>query len=116
MKLQLKEIINSTEQIKSLLEVKLPIKVSYRLMRLIDKLQPELKIYDDKRNELVKEFGTKQENGDMKVEDPKKLEEFSKKMVELWDVEVDVDFDKLKIDEMGDVNIAPKDLVSFIFE
>lgn len=124
MKLQIKDIINVITPIKdgekskfeALLETKLPIKASYRVMRLLDKLQPELKIYENKRNELVKEFGEEQENGEVRVVDPKKLEEFQKKIIELLDIEVDVDFEKLKLDELGDVIIAPKDLIPFIFE
>ena len=117
-KVKLSQIVNSTEDIKKLLEVKFPVKVSYRLGRLVNKLQPELTLYDAKRNELVKEFGdAPDEKGNIKVTDPEKLKLFMVKLQELLSVDIDIDFEKIKIDTLGELSIEPKLLLlDFIFE
>ncbi len=116
MKIKLSEIVNNIENIRALQEVKLPVKVSYRLKRLTDKLQSPLKTYDEKRNELVKEFGDEQEDKTFAVKDPEKLKLFMMKFNDLVAIEEEVDFDKIKIDDLGDVKVEAKLLVDFIFE
>jgi hypothetical protein len=100
----------------ALQEANLPVKVSYRIKRLIDKCESILKAYNEKRNELVKEFGTKDEAGNFSVKDPEKLAEFFVKLNELLEVEESIEFDKIKVDDLGEITIAPKLLVNFIFE
>ncbi len=117
MKIQLSAIVNSTEQIKSLLEIKLPVKISYKIKRLVDKLNPILKAYEDKRNELVKEFGEQNEDGSFQVKDGAKVKEYITKLTELLEVEEEIDwFEPIKIEELGDVQIEPKNITNFVFE
>jgi hypothetical protein len=86
-------------------------------MRLVNKVQPLLKIYDEKRNELVKEFGEEPDkDGNIKVSDPEKFKLFSAKMKELLEVDEDIDWTPIKIEELGNVEIAPKLLLNFLFE
>ncbi len=118
MKISLKEIVNSTEQIKALLEVKLPVKISYKLSRLANKINPILETFNENRNKLIKEFGEEDpETKNYSVKDPEKLEQFTKKLLELLDVEEEIDwFEPIKIDDLGSIELEPKLLVSWIFE
>ena len=101
-----------------LLGANLPVKTSYRIKRLGDKLEPILKAYNEKRNELVKEFGELDEKTqNWNVSDPEKLKLFIVKMKELLDTEEDLEFEKVKISELGDDTILPaKDIIGWIFE
>lgn len=131
MKVKLKDIISSAtptqedeknhieakpSQLQELLATKFPVKVSYRLSRLANKLEPILKSYEENRQTLVKEFGDKQPDDTFAVTNPKKLKTFFTKLEELQAVEEDIDFDKISIDELGNVLIEPNLLVNFIFE
>jgi hypothetical protein len=126
MKIKLSEIVNACtapeggqSQFNTLLAKDLPIKISYRLKRLADALNPILKTYDEKRNELIKEYGDEYETekGEkaIKVSDPKKLKLFSEKFTELVSTEEEINFDRIKISELN-INISAKDLPDFIFE
>ena len=115
MKVKLHQIVNSAESLKSLLEIKLPAKISYRLKRLVNKLDPILATYNEKRNELVKEFGEEQEDKSIKVADEAKLKLFLEKLNEVLEIEEEIDFELINIEDLGDVVIAPKDLVEWIF-
>jgi len=114
MKVKLHQIVNSAEPLKTLIEVKLPVKISYRLKRLVNKLAPILTTYNEKRNELVKEFGEVQEDKNIKVTE-EKLKPFLEKLNEVLEVEEEIDFELINIEDLGDVVIAPKDLVEWIF-
>ena len=120
MKVKLSEIVNGIESIRAIQEVKLPVKISYRIKRLVDKLAPILKAYDEKRNELISELGSEETNekGEKvkSIKDPEKVKVFMEKIIELTNVEEDIDFTPIKISELGEVSIAPKDFINWMFE
>ena len=116
MRIKLLDIVSNIENLKQLQEIKLPVKVSYRLMRLMNKFQSELETYEVKRTQLVKEFGDINKDGLLQVTNPKKLAEFNIQFQELLKIEVDVEFNKIKIDELGDIKVESKLLIDFIFE
>lgn len=116
-KVKLSDLVSSVEQLKAIQEVKIPIKISYRIKRLIDKVESILKVYNDSRNELVKEFGDIDEKTkNISVTDPEKLKEFAIKLQELLNEEDEIDFDKIKIEDLGNITIEAKNLPTFIFE
>lgn len=116
MKKTLKEIVENTENIKSLLEVKLPAKVAYRLSRLGDKLQSILKTYDMERGKIIREYGEVGEDGSYRVTDPKNIEEAEGKLAELLSVEEEIDFEPIDIDSLGEVAVAPNQIIPWIFK
>lgn len=115
MKIKLSDVVNNIESLKNLQNLNLPVRVSYKIKRLVDRLNPILKTYDEKRTELVNEFGEKDDKGDVSVKDPEKLKLFLEKFNELISVEEEVEFEPIKIKELGDVVIPAKDLVDFVF-
>jgi hypothetical protein len=119
MKIKLKDIIENKENLISLQQVDgFPFKVSYRIKRLIDKLNPEVKSFEEKRNDLiVKKYGEKDpESENYSIKDPKKLEQFAEDLKSVMEEMIEVDFDPISIEEIGDVKIAPKDIVEFVFK
>lgn len=115
MNIKLKDILNNTESIRSLQTINLPIKISYRIKRLSDKLDPIIKSYEEKRNELIREFGTENEDKTLSVKNPEKVEQFMAKIMDIQEVEEIVEFEPISVKELGDILIPAKDLVSFIF-
>lgn len=103
--------------VTQLQSISFPIKVSYRIKRIVDKLEPIIKAYNDKRNELIKEFGELQaDKTTIKIVDPAKYNLFSEKLNELLTTEEEIDFEKISIEQVGDIDIPVKLLVNFIFE
>lgn len=113
--MKLSQLINSQEGLKKLMETKLPVKVAYKVSKIISKCQPDLKIYEEQRINLVKELGeesdTDKDNWTVK---PENLTKFTEEMNKLLDVEVDLgfglgkDLDKIKVEEFGDVAVEPQ--------
>lgn len=116
MKIKLGDIVNAVESLKVLSDTKFQAKVSYRLKRIADKLEPILKTYNEKRNDLVKEYGTKDEDSDViSVKDPENLKLFVEKLNEILEVEEEVDITPIPSEMLGDTEVEPKHLVDFIF-
>ncbi len=117
MKIKLSQIVNSVESLKALLEVKLPVKVSYKLSRLVNKLNGPLEEYNKKRNDLIKEYGEEDpETKNWSVKDAEKLKLFVDKITELLSVEEEIEwFEPISISDLGSAEIAPKDLIEWIF-
>lgn len=119
MKITLEKLINSassneTEKspLNKLLDTKLPVKTSYRISRVISKIEPEIKLFNQTRLELIKKHGKEdKETGQYNI--PKKsIEKFTKEINELLTQEIEIDFDCVKIEELGDITIEPSILVS----
>lgn len=115
MKIKLNKIVNSIESLNALTEIKFPAKVSYRIKRIIDKLEPILKTYNEKKNELVREYGETEEDGTVSVKDPEKLKEFLPKIEEILEVEEEVDFEPIPVEMLGDTEVGAKHIIDFVF-
>lgn len=115
MQIKLKDILENVQSIKNLQMLNLPVKVSYRIKRLNDRLKPILASYEEKRTDLIKEFGEVDEQGNFEVKDPEKLKEFIVKITELQSIEEEVEFEAINISELGNITVSANDLVSFIF-
>lgn len=116
MKLKLLQIVNSIDSLNILIDTKFPAKVSYRIKRIADKLDPIIKTYNDKRNELVKEHGTKDEDSEtISVKDPEQIKIFAEKLNEILEVEEEVDITPIPSEMLGDTEVEPKHLVDFVF-
>jgi len=117
MKITINKLVESVPDLKAILATKLPIKVAYRINKLVNnQIERELKQYDEARISLVNKYGDKDEKGDLKVTDPEKIKEFMKELNELLAMEIELDFTPIKVEELGDVQVEPKSLVSFLFE
>lgn len=116
MKIKLREVLEAAGSFQVLQNKEVPIKVAYRLKRLANKLQSDINLYSENRNELIKKLGEKQKDGTFKVVDPEKLEELSNQTKELLNEEIEVEFNKIKLSELGDIKIEPNSLIEWVFE
>lgn len=114
--MKLSEIVNSLEPLQNLLKVSLPIKVSYKLSKIAIKINPELDLFNEKKNELIKKYGKEIEPDKWQV-DPENVEKYQEDMKTLLDMEVSLDFgdgknlEKIPISDFGEVNIPAQDLL-----
>lgn len=118
--MKLKELVTSIESLNALLTEKLPIATSFKLSVFVDKIQPELKAYGEKRDALIKELGTPKldeagkETGQYEFKDGKD-KEFNEKIDELVGQDIAVDMPNIKVADLGDIKIEPSKLVSLVW-
>jgi hypothetical protein len=84
--------------------VKLPIKGGYWVARLEAKLEPEVAVMEKKREELVAQYGTKDEKGNTAVSG-EALVSFVKDWMEVMEETITVDAPKIKVDFFGSVDL-----------
>ena len=121
MEIKLETIVLSSDSLVNLSNTKLPISVSYKISKILNKIQPELTIFNDKRNELVKEYGELKNKDTEYYEVPLSSDNykiFQEKIKELSDVMVNLDFghgkelQKIKISDLNNITIEPKFLTA----
>ena len=98
--MKIEQIVKIAEAIKSVEDVKLEFKVSYRLGRLYDKLESILKNYGKQELAIRQEFAKKFQEAS--EEDKEKInQEFVLKMNELMQIEEEVKMPELKLDDFS---------------
>jgi|GEM_PF-4572174 len=103
--------------INGILTKDFPVKTGYWIGRSIDKLNSESKVYFDQKDKIINKYSSKgedgkpetDENGNLKFEN---FEEFSKSLIELQQIEIelDVNFVEVDLDELEKKNITLKPL------
>lgn len=98
--MKIEQIVKIAEAIKSVEDVKLEFKVSYRLGRLYDKLESILKNYGKQELAIRQEFAKKFQEAS--EEDKEKInQEFVLKMNELMQIEEEVKMPELKLEDFS---------------
>jgi hypothetical protein len=114
--MKLKEIVNGLEALNNLAEQKLPILVSFNIGLFIKNISDTIKTYEEKRNELIKELGTI--NKDAEGKETGKFDftkenavTFNEKINVVLDADVDVKVPEIKLSDLSDLKIEPKNLI-----
>jgi hypothetical protein len=120
MQIKIKKIVEDRENLELLATEKLPVKVSYWIKRISDKVVTELATYEKQRLELIKELGEKikdkegVETEQMTVT-KENLPKFFEEIEKLQDIEINIDVEPISISELSGITIEPNKLVSWIF-
>jgi len=112
MKILLKDLIAAREGLAKVLSQDLPIKTSYRLSKVVKAVNGELKNFDEKKNELVIKYGTKDEKGGFQVKPSDKgFGEFAKCVESLINLEIDLPIEQVSLSlEDSDIKLSAIDL------
>lgn len=111
MKLQLGEIRNMKEPMAQLLDKDLPIKVAWKLTKLVKFFDKELAEIEEFRIGLVRKLGEADKDGALQVPDDK-MGEFINSFNELLMTETEIDFDPVDITSLGELQVSTKDLLA----
>lgn len=96
MKLTYGTINNAFPALCKLAKLDLRAAEAVRLARLLGKIETELNPLEEARRKLIIKYGEKTEDGGYKIK-PENLETFSKENKELFDIEIDIDADRIEI-------------------
>ena len=96
------EIWMARQPLAKLMEQKFPVMVSYRLAKMANKLNEQLKIIEDTRSALVRTHGEPDKANPKQMSVPqgsKGFDKFMDEFAELMNQEIEVKFDKVKLPE-----------------
>jgi hypothetical protein len=105
------DLLAIREDLQTVFDKELPIKTSWSLSKIIKKIEDHYGIFETNRLKVLKNYV---KEGETKVPEDK-FEEFSTKIKELLDIEVDLECDPINIGDLGDVSISPMTLSKMAF-
>ena len=111
MKVKLEKIVNGKAALSKLLNEPLPIKASYRLSKIIRKVESELKDFEAKRFELIKKYGAEDQEKQTWTVIPENVETFTKEINDLLSLEISLELDALHVEELGNASISATELL-----
>jgi hypothetical protein len=96
--MKLIKIVNAVNNLNKLSEMLLPAKESFKIIKLMQKIEPELQNYNVQRNKLLAKYGDSEDGKTFVIKEEEK-ENFTKEIIDLENIEIDFEFDKIKISE-----------------
>ena len=127
MKLSNEKILNTINVLGNLNNTKLPIKLAYAISKNINKIDIELKTYNDEKAKLINKYAEKDkegkvisnEHGHIIIEEKHK-EDWNNDISELLSIENEIDIHKIQLDDLlnANYNISPAELsmIDFMIE
>jgi len=105
---ELKGIVNGLNEITG---EKLPVKTAYRFTKLAKTIQSEAKTYEENRMKIIEKNCNLDEKGKMVIVDGqydiKDKQNFAKEFYELSNIDIEIDFSPISINDLGDTKISP---------
>lgn len=106
------EVVDAVDALKELSEQKMPIATSFKITKFIKDIAPEVENFQTHRMKWFKELGEEDEVSKVITIKPENIDKFNKEMEDLRNVEIRVDFKKLKLEELGEnVQLSPRSLI-----
>ncbi|SDO88396.1 hypothetical protein [Clostridium gasigenes] len=120
MKLTNERLLNDANGLSQITQKNLPVKVSYAIAKNVAKIQSVLKIYNGEKQKLIDKYSVKDaagktevgENNEITIQ-KESLDEWSKDIKELGEIENEIDIHKFNINELlnGNYAISPGELM-----
>lgn len=104
------ELFMSQQALTELVNKDLPNKSALQLRRILKRIEPEIKSFDEQRLKIAKALGKPSEDGQSFVVDDDKIAEFNKQMEDLGSVEFKFE-DLEPINDLGTAEVKTSLLV-----
>lgn len=115
--ISLGELLNSTEGLKGLSQKPLKARCAYAVGKILKAADAEMTTFNEARMDLINKYGEKDENGQLKSDengnvhiDMQQLENFNKELKELLDTTIEINANKIFIDDLGEVEFTPTEM------
>ena len=94
------EVLNAGDAISKIMNLSIPITVAFQLTILHKRLSPEIESFTKQKNDLIKQYGTANEETNEIFVPKDKVEEFNGLLNALTAMEVTVDYPKIKLNDL----------------
>lgn len=114
MKLKMGQVYEFQRFYENIKNIKLPLKIAYKLNKLIIQINTESSFYQQRFSEIINEFGKRDENGELiyssdktsvEIMDGRSLE-CQQKIEELQNLEVNIEGIEFTTDELESLNLT----------
>ena len=112
------EVLDLQVLYNNIVNVKLPLKTSYKFARLMKRAEEEIAFYQKNFQEILEEYGQKDENGQYKLTPdemsvlivPGKEDECNSKLAELRNLEIEINDIKFTIEELEKIDVSIQEI------
>jgi len=115
--IKISDLLNSTDALSKLAKINLKARPAFYASKLIKAADAEIQEFNDTRLNLIKKYGEKDENGELITDDkgnckimPDSVSTFQQELKELIDVEIELNVDKIKIEDIENIELTPEDM------
>ena len=126
MKLNLsnERIVNTINVLGELNNAKLPVKVAYTITKNINKINSELKAYNEEKAKLIDKYSEKDKEGKLKADEygnvtlkEEYIQDWNRDIAELLSIENEIDIHMLQLDDLfnSHYSISPAELAAIDF-
>lgn len=113
----LEQLVNSTDGLKGLSQKTLKARPAYAIAKILKAAEAEITSFNDARMNLIKQYGEKDETGELKSDEngnvhipSEVLADFNKELQELLATEIEINANKIRIDDIGDVEFTAAEM------
>lgn len=110
-KTTIEKIINSQEAVNKLADKPLPVKISYRLAKLIKAIESELEVFEGERKKLLERYGTINEEKQCYNIPNDKAEKFNAEFAQLIGTETELSAEKIDLSN-EDIKLTAKEFIA----
>lgn len=112
------EVLELQNLYNSISNTKMPLKTTYKFARLMKRAEAELEFYQEKFQQIIEEFGDKDEHGQYKLSEdktsiaiiPGKEAECNARVMELRNLDIEINDIKFTIDELDGIDLSISEL------
>jgi|TARA_B110000196_G_scaffold287272_1_gene271494 hypothetical protein len=119
MKITYEQLYMSYPVFNHLLDQSLPIKTSLRFQELVESVNPYLLEIENIQNKLIKKYSEKTKDDDVVQIIEEKREDFLKELTKALDKDIDINWESIKLDELGEhisISVRGLETISYLIE
>ena len=121
-KMRLKDMLDTVGTLRGIASKELRGRAAYNIAKIMKQVDNEFTLFNEARQKVVDKYGEKDENGNLKINADtneyifadKNLEAVTKEINEILDSEVELNANKLTIDDLEDLKLTPTEMASII--
>lgn len=117
MKVNMNTVLGIKGVCSTIIDKKMPTKTAYKFMKLLKAIEEEETFFNNQMQEIILEFGKKDENGQPVFLNNGNIEiiegkenDCNTRIQELRDIEVEIPDYKFSLDELEDLELSPRDI------
>lgn len=117
--LKMGDLLNATDTLQKLSQQELKARLALQIARMLKEAEREIQNFNEIRMNLIKKYGEKDESGEIITDDngnckiiPESVTVFSKELNELVEMEVEINANKIKLDDLDSLDFTPSEMVT----
>lgn len=117
--LKMSDLLNATDTLQKLSQKELKARLALQIARMLKEAEREIQNFNEIRMNLIKKYGEKDESGEIITDDngnckiiPESVTVFSKELNELVEMEVEINANKIKLDDLDNLDFTPGEMVT----